>query len=295
MIKLFWNTQNLIKPKSSDPNRKDVFNYNWGNYHKVSSNNWIFLLLNKIKYEIVLDLNKIEKNDTLIIIDSSIEKKKDLYLKLRVLCSKLFLFHLGDETGMLDHSTAYNNCDYVWRAFCTNKYFNNNNLSCLPIGFKSGISHRKKERKFIWNFIGTPHKSSRHDLLHNFSEIKPFFSFKTKRFNDKNQMIEAEEMSEVLSSTIFSPCPNGFVHPETYRLYEALECGCIPIIENTYKYYDRLFPNNPFIKIDKWGEAKQILQAWDKDQIKKKKNECDLWWNKLKSDTQDFIKDKINS
>ena len=59
-------------------------------------------------------------------------------------------------------------------------------------------------------------------------------------------MIETEEMSEVLSSTIFSPCPNGFVHPETYRLYEALECGCIPIIENTYKYYDRLFPNNPF-------------------------------------------------
>ena len=76
MIKLFWNTQNLIKPKSSDPNREDVFNYNWGNYHKVSSNNWIFLLLNKIKYEIILDLDKIEKNDTLIIIDSSIEKKK---------------------------------------------------------------------------------------------------------------------------------------------------------------------------------------------------------------------------
>jgi len=91
-----------------------------------------------------LDLDKIEKNDTLIIIDSSIEKKKDLYLKLRVLCSKIFLFHLGDETGMIDHSTIYTNCDYVWRAFCTNKYFNSNNLSCLPIGFKSGISHKKK-------------------------------------------------------------------------------------------------------------------------------------------------------
>ena len=47
MIKLFWNTQNQIKPENSDSNREDVFNYNWGNYHKVSSNNWIFILLNK--------------------------------------------------------------------------------------------------------------------------------------------------------------------------------------------------------------------------------------------------------
>ena len=63
-------------------------------------------------------------------------------------------------------------------------------------------------------------------------------------------------MSEILSSTEFIPCPNGFFHPETYRLYEALECECIPIVENAFKYYDRLFPNNPFIKVDKWRDAK---------------------------------------
>ena len=81
MIKLFWNTQNQIKPESTDPNREDVFNYNWGIYHKASSNDWIFLLLNTIKYEVILDLDKIEKNDTLIIIDSSIEKKKRFIFK----------------------------------------------------------------------------------------------------------------------------------------------------------------------------------------------------------------------
>ena len=55
-------------------------------------------------------------------------------------------------------------------------------------------------------------------------------------------------MRKILSSTEFIPCPNGFFHPETYRVYEALECECIPIVENAFKYYDRLFPNNPFIK-----------------------------------------------
>jgi len=293
MIKLFWNTHNQIKPKTNDPNKEDVFDYNWGEYHKVSSNEWIFLILEKIKYETIFKIDEVKKNDILIIIDSSVEKKRDFYLKLRVLCSKLFLFHLGDEIGTADHSPIYSNCDYVWRAFCSNKYFKKNNISCLPIGFKSGISNKNKERKYKWNFIGTPHKSSRHDLLFNFSEIKPFFTFKTQRFNDKNKIIEAAQMSDILSSTIFVPCPNGFIHPETYRLYEALECGCIPIIENTYKYYDRLFPNNPFLKIDKWSEAKEIVVSWKNDQINKKQEQCNTWWQQYKLKLKEDILGKI--
>ena len=102
-------------------------------------------------------------------------------------------------------------------------------------------------------------------------------------------------MSEVLASTEFIPCPNGFFHPETYRLYEALECGSIPIVENAYKYYERLFPNNPFIKIDKWEEAKPIINGWGSDQIKRKREECKIWWSRYKNELQDFIKGKIVS
>ena len=57
-----------------------------------------------------------------------------------------------------------------------------------------------------------------------------------------------QEMSEILSSTKFIPCPNGFFHPETYRLYEALECGCIPIVENAYNYYEKLISKQSIYK-----------------------------------------------
>ena len=100
-------------------------------------------------------------------------------------------------------------------------------------------------------------------------------------------------MNDILSSTEFIPCPYGFFHPETYRVFEALECGCIPIVESAYDYYDRILPNNPFIKINIWKEAKPILEEWNKDQIKKKSEECVAWWAKQKNDLQDFIKDKI--
>ena len=295
MIKLFWNTQNQIEPTSNDPNKEDVFDYNWGVYHKKNSDRWIFFLLSKIKYKVISSLDELEKNETLIIIDSSVEKKIELYTKLRILCSKIFLFHLGDETGIFNCTPVYNNCDYVWRAFCTNKYFSYQNLECLPIGYKSGVSYKEQneKRKYKWNFIGTPHKSSRHDLLFQLNEIKPSFIHKTKKFNDDN-IIEVQEMSQILSSTHFIPCPNGFVHPETYRLYEALECECIPVVEDTYSYYDRLFPNNPFIKVNKWQDAKECISSWDIKKIKKKQEECIKWWSKLKLNIQNSIQTKFN-
>ncbi len=294
MIKLFWNTHNQITPTSKNPNKEDVFDYKWGFYHKNFSDKWIYCFLDKVQFKIIQNEKDIESEDILIIVDSSIEKKSDFYTKLRLMCSKVFLIHLGDESGAYDLSPIYNNCNFVWKAFCTNKYFNNKKINCLPIGYKSGVvlKSTKNDRKYKWAFIGTSHKSSRHDLLFQLSDIKPSFSYKTKNFNEK--IIEVDEMSEILSSTIFIPCPNGFVHPETYRLYEALECECIPIVENSYKYYERLFPDNPFLKIDKWQEAKNIIIAWNNDQIKKKREECKFWWNKYKKDIQNSILKKIN-
>jgi len=296
MIKLFWNTHNQTKPNSKDKKikEKQELDYGWGKYHKKGSDRWIYEILKKIEYTTIDKETQLKKDDILIIVDSSVEEKNQLYNKLNIICSKIFLFHLGDEFGFHDLSTVYNICDYVWRPFCATKYFSNTKVKCIPIGYKSGVLYKKgSERKYKWAFTGTPHKSSRHDLLFQFSNIMPFFSHKTEKFDGKN--ISVDEMSDVLSSTEFIPCPYGFFHPDSYRVYEALECGCIPIVESAYDYYDRVFPNNPFIKINKWKDAKPILQEWDKNQIEKKSKECVSWWNKQKNDLQDYIRNKITS
>ena len=128
-------------------------------------------------------------------------------------------------------------------------------------------------------------------MLFQLSDIKPFFCHRTEKFDTK--IISVEEMSEILSSTQFLPCPNGFFHPETYRLYEALECGCIPIVESAYQYYDRLFPKNPFIKIDKWLDAKTIVNKLSIEEINSKREECENWWVAYKTDLQEFIKNRV--
>ena len=294
MIKLFWNTHNLKKTITEDKDikKKEAVEFKWGIYHKKYSDAWIYEILKKVKYESIDNTKNLNKGDILVIVDSSPEKKVEDYNNLKLVCSKIFLFHLGDEAGNYDLSEVYKNCDYIWRTFCSKKYFNNNQVRCIPIGYKSGlINKQENKRKYKWAFTGTPHKSSRHDLLFQFSNIKPLFCHKTNKLNDK--IISVDEMSNVLSSTEFMPCPNGFFHPETYRLYEALQCGCIPIVEDAYKYYDRLFPNNPFIKIGKWADAKNMIKNWGEKEIKEKQEECSIWWSNYKNELQEMVKSKI--
>ncbi len=203
MIKLLWNTNNQKKPSSEIKKirEKEELNYVWGLYHKKSSDKWIEEILKKIKYEIIESEADLNKEDILIIVDSGVEDKTEFYNKLNLICSKIYLFHLGDEFGFHNLEPIYNICNFIWRPFCSGKYFKNSKkVKCIPIGYKSGVTYKNiSDRKYKWAFTGTPHKTSRHDLLFQFSDIKPFFCHKTERF-DKN-IITVDKMNEILSST----------------------------------------------------------------------------------------------
>ena len=146
MIKLFWNTQNQKQTISNDINikKKEATAYKWGIYHRKNSDSWIYEILKKTQFNIIDSEKDLESGDILVIIDSNPENKIDLYEKFKLLCSKILLFHLGDETGPYDLSQIYNNCNYVFRPFCSNKYFKNKKVKCIPIGYKSGIKEIKK-------------------------------------------------------------------------------------------------------------------------------------------------------
>ena len=81
MIKLLWNTHNQEKTNSSNEKVKkiEINNYNWGIYHKVNSNIWIYDILKNINYTTIDNENKLEDGDVLIVIDSNPEKKIKLY------------------------------------------------------------------------------------------------------------------------------------------------------------------------------------------------------------------------
>ena len=287
MIKLLWNTSR---------HQKDSFELIWGKYHEDSSKDWIYSLLQDINYKSINSEEEIEKSDTVIIVDSGIHFKEHLYIKLNKLTTRFFLFHINDEHLDKRSAPIYSYCDYVWRTCCSPKYFTSNKVKCIPPGYKTGFKQKfdlNKKRQYKWCFFGTQHKSSRHDMNFQLEKIKPNFVNRIDKFADKKKSANVEEMEKVYFNTNFAPCPAGFFHPESYRIYEALQCGTIPIVESVYNYFDNIYPKNPFIKINKWKEAKEIIDNWNDDQILNKRKECINWWNQYLSDHKNFVQEKI--
>ena len=287
MIKLLWNTSR---------HQNDSFELTWGKYHEENSKDWIYFLLQDVKYTFINSEEEINKEDTAIIVDSGIHFKESFYKKLSILAKKFFLFHINDEHLDKRSGPIYEYCDYVWRTCCSPKYFLSKKVKCIPPGYKSGFEKKfdiNKKRQFKWVFFGTQHKSSRHDMNFQLEKIKPNFVNRIDKFADKKKSVNVAEMEKVYFDTNFAPCPAGFFHPESYRIYEALQCGTILIVESVYNYFDNIYPNNPLIKINKWKEAKEIINNWNHDQILNKRKECIDWWNQYLLDHKNFVREKV--
>ena len=283
-MKLLWNTNKNI-------------NSFWGNYHFLNSTSWIYSIIRKIDYENIDNAEQINANDDLIIVDSQLTIKKDFYLQLSKKCASIYLIHLGDEGATEDTNIIYNNCKHVWRTFGLPRHFQSKNVTCIPIGYKSGLFYKKKdvtERKYLWSFMGTVHGSSRFDLINKHKKLEPNFIKKTKSFGS-NESLAPEEYYKILNESTFVLVPHGYLHPESYRLYEGLECGCIPIIENPHNFYNHFLLEHPLITINLWKESLETINDLykNKEKLKDKSKEINNWWNEYKLNLQTKIKNKI--
>jgi hypothetical protein len=74
----------------------------------------------------------------------------------------------------------------------------------------------------------------------------------------------------------------GNVNLETPRFYDALEAGCIPIVEThlTMKYYEKLFPGLPVPKVRSWREAPHLIARLlrDRGELEARQREIADWW-----------------
>ena len=283
-MKLFWNCHL----------HSDSF---WGKYHYQNSKMWINDILRNVKFEEVDDINQVKSDEKLIIIDSEIYKKKLFYEKVLNKNKKIYLIHLGDEGGKINKN-FYSNFLHVFRTFYLNSFSNNSKVTCIPIGYKTGPiknSISLNERKYVWNFLGTMHGASRYDLIMQNKNIKPNYINITKKFGGKNSL-DPNEYYEIMGNTVFCLVSHGYFHPETYRLYESLESGCIPIIENPHNFFDIFLPNNPLIKINLWKDSRKIIEDLNIN-IKKKidlSNSIQNWWINYKLNLRGEIKKKLN-
>ncbi|HEX3437712.1 MAG TPA: hypothetical protein VHT24_13165 [Pseudacidobacterium sp.] len=226
--------------------------------------------------------------DNSILIDSYLHaRNKDYYRKFHGL--NAWLLHLSDETYE-GGCEVYDNFRGIFRNYWS-AIFNPSRVMTFPLGYIAGISRagygKASDRTWLWSFLGGGGKASRPEMLQSLEQVTPHFRHVTDG-SAPLPPLSRHKYEEVLRDSVFAPCPMGNVNLECFRIYEALECGSIPILERrtTLDYFRGLLGDHPLPTISNWREAQQIIATLSENRtdLDALQRTCLDWWKNHKID-----------
>lgn len=148
-------------------------------------------------------------------------------------------------------------------------------------------------KKYIWCFMGQVHaQGARAEMIDSLKKTGGEYYCNVNSAWQSKDSLTTQDYKKILEQSIFIPCPRGNSSPDTFRLYEAIEAGSIPVVERD-EYWDDLFgKGHPLIQVSDWNEAANNIVVLSKESewIEGYSIKLSSWWNKHKAE----IKTKIN-
>jgi len=193
-----------------------------------------------------------------------------LLQKWDVMGAKFRILHLSDEhmePTMRDPLTAYSlsGCVSVLRFYIRDDFpeGTESKISVLPLGYRwspGATGATVPFRDLHWSFSGTNWRG-RSDQMKPLTDSKLNSNCKfLSKWNDPEGLSQADYLAEMKQS-IFIPCPGG-QNPETFRFYEALECGCIPLVLKTAEnelWFRWVSEKIPLVALGSWDDGLRIM------------------------------------
>jgi hypothetical protein len=139
----------------------------------------------------------------------------------------------------------------------------NEKVLTIPLGYHWPCSKPITplvNRKYVWSFCGTDW-NGRSEQMKVLTDIQPSRLEYYKEWNSPSQL-NKEEYIELLSDTVFVPCARGN-NLETFRLYEALEHGCIPVFTELPTVLED--SGIPFLATRNWNDIKELIEHLNKN------------------------------
>jgi hypothetical protein len=262
-------------------------------------------LFKNIEYTPIFDENKCEVFlDNSLIIYSSDEPElqqnlKNYLRKYDQLGYTYYILHLSNERR-IHNFEYYKRAKHVFRGYYDPRIVLDN-VTVIPIGFKSGFLNKQSEintvydKEYIWTFIGQiAMKYGREQMYNILKQIEPNYIHVTHTWNCQTALTVNESI-EIYKKSIFAPCPAGWVNADSFRINEALEWGCIPVVvsHTDGDYFKNVYGNHPFLFANNWNEAysKMIELCDDFDKLEEYRLEIQNFYRIFKSNLQNKIKD----
>ncbi|MCX7383407.1 MAG: hypothetical protein NT133_18775 [Alphaproteobacteria bacterium] len=134
----------------------------------------------------------------------------------------------------------------------------------------------------MWGFAGDINKTTRAAMLEAMRSVGPGREHLTDRWMSPDAL-PVEAYRGFMDSILFAPCPKGFVSPDSFRLCEALEAGCIPIVEQQGPglddYYKTVFGDHPIPTVADWQAAPDLIRGLiARGETESLRLACVDWW-----------------
>ena len=140
-----------------------------------------------------------------------------------------------------------------------------------------------------WTFSGQVNHDPRRVLAYELSHRTDGDFAPSRGFSQGRP--RREHLFELARAGI-AACPSGYHTPDTFRLYEALEAGCLPICDrraprwgSDLSYWNISLGFEPFPCVDSWSEIHGLLDKYeDPVALQRDANRATAWWLGYKRD-----------
>lgn len=190
---------------------------------------------------------------------------------------QIYLLHASDESCKADVSLYRHpavRCVFrnYWRPECVTP-----NVVHLPLGYLNGKRGTGKvlvasQRPVDWSFAGAMDRNNRKAVIEDLQKRYPKNKVHLTMTWGSSDNLGVEKYVALLDESKFVPCLDGFFNTESYRFYEALEHGALPIVcLDEKRSYENILCGLPLLSVGSWSDAvdfdwdvkqKEILYAW---------------------------------
>lgn len=251
---------------------------------------WIRFLFAGSYSEEIVDMTHAHTSRRMIVVDNLLTAEKaDYYRQAALAGCDIVLVHLSDE-GFNDDLGAYKWCTRVYRNYWSRFFSHDERIICFPLGARRGVAVNRSpgpasRRKRLWGFAGDVNKSGRAEMAAEMSSVADGYVHFTSGFAASDGL-SPQEYEDMLGQVAFAPCPSGFVNIDTFRVYEALECGAIPIVErrHNHDYFALMCGPHPMPTVSNWKDAPRLLaHIGSGAELDRLQQRCTDWWSLVKT------------
>lgn len=235
---------------------------------------------------------------------SHIVEVRKILIKWAASGAKFYVLHLSDEYGT-DPIDFYDwpSCLGVIRNYVRPDVQESEKVKVIPLGYHWAITMpncqpyihtpRPPFRELAWSFTGTKWHA-RDQKLEVLKSIPGENMLKLVDTWESPERVDRAESLAILLNSWFVPCPRG-QNPETFRFYEALEAGAVPMLvkedgmEPYLNYLSRFFP---LLVANDWRHAAELIYTLKaQPQVYEQyRAQMLVAWQKLKGDVKVWVR-----